>query len=112
MDLDVIFFCRPRQKRTGDGIITESDECIQTQMRKENSAQLQTKSSIYPNPTSGEIVVHLEEKGILNIYNQNGILVRNFSLEKGHQTLKLDLPSGVYMITDNNSIQEKLVIID
>ena len=85
---------------------------VETQARKGKNEQSQTKTSIYPNPTSGEIVVYLEEKGILNIYNQNGMLVRNFSLEKGQQTLDLNLPSGVYMITDNNSIQEKLVIID
>jgi len=40
------------------------------------------------------------------------MLVRNFSLDKGQQTLDLNLPAGVYMITDNKSIQEKLVIID
>ena len=78
---------------------------VETQARKEKSEQSQTKTSIYPNPTSGEIVVYLEEKGILNIYNQNGMLVRNFpNPSSGVININLQNDSDIEIINQTGTV--------
>jgi len=78
---------------------------VEAQVRKEKSEQSQTKITIYPKPTSDEIIVHLEEKGISNRYNQNGILVQNFpNPSSGVININLQNDSDIEIINQTGTV--------
>ena len=51
---------------------------------------------LYPNPTNGVVQLVLEENGLLEIYDQQGRLVKAHSYAAGTQTITFDEPTGVY----------------
>jgi hypothetical protein len=74
--------------------------------------------SIYPNPASDAVSIHLE-KGVfkntlLNIYNSIGALVKTINMEQNDQVVDVsDLSNGFYMISvkmNTISSQQKLMI--
>ena len=63
--------------------------------------------NMYPNPTTGLLLIQLKGKAIsdqagqISIYSAQGDLVRNYPLEAGLDELEIDLsnlPSGMYFI--------------
>lgn len=66
---------------------------------------------IYPNPTSGQIQLDIEDltepiQGIADLYNSNGVLLRNFRISESHNIFDLsDFPPGMYILRLN--INEK-----
>ncbi len=56
--------------------------------------------SIFPNPTSDQLNIRVENKGKLRISNAMGQLVMEQALEQGHTTISLqNLLTGMYVIT-------------
>jgi len=70
--------------------------------------------NFYPNPASSQIQFNNQFSfKTLNIYNVTGKLVSETSLIEGENTVKTNLPSGVYFArfsNDSGSTTEKLVI--
>lgn len=74
--------------------------------------------SIYPNPTSGNISVSVNENSFIDfvkLYNDKGMVVYSVEILNSHK-IQLDLchmPSGVYLIqihAEGRAIQEKVII--
>lgn len=73
---------------------------------------------IYPNPTSGQIQLDIEDmaesfQGIADLYNSNGVLLRNFRISESHNIFDLsDFPPGMYILRLNiNKKNEEWKII-
>lgn len=73
---------------------------------------------IYPNPTSGQIQLDIEDlaepfQGIADLYNSNGVLLRNFRITESHSIFDLsDFPPGMYILRLNiNNKREEWKIV-
>lgn len=62
--------------------------------------------SIYPNPTSGNMHVLVNDHNLsynINIYNIQGQTIKKLNRQKGHVTIEVhDIPSGIYFIELSN----------
>jgi len=69
---------------------------------------------VYPNPATTFITMEIEERGDLLIYNSSGQLVLRKMLEKGNQTVGLDmLATGIYFMelrTENGAFRQRLIL--
>ncbi|MBC8645306.1 T9SS type A sorting domain-containing protein [Flavobacterium lindanitolerans] len=68
---------------------------------------------IYPNPSKGNIAIDTPENGTLKIFSINGMFISSFDLNAGTNTIKLDLPAGIYVTkteTKDKNFSNKLVI--
>jgi parallel beta-helix repeat protein len=71
------------------------------------------KPIIYPNPSKGNIAIDTPENGTLKIFSINGMFISSFDLNAGTNTIKLDLPAGIYVTkteTKDKNFSNKLVI--
>ncbi len=54
--------------------------------------------AMYPNPSDGRFILELDQQAAIEMYNAQGSLVYQASLDKGKHTLSLILADGVYLI--------------
>lgn len=65
------------------------------------------KCRIYPNPFADYITIEAHKEGKAIIYTITGVLVKEFSIHEGTNSLSLsDIQSGMYTIKINNYIQK------
>lgn len=89
-----------------------------------NENSINNSLSIYPNPSTEELVIHFEnqetEKTKISVYNMNGqfiSLILNENLPLGEVEKKVDVstfPKGVYYVTiatTKESINKKIIIL-
>lgn len=72
-----------------------------------------SKPILYPNPSKGKINIDMLESGTIKIFAINGMLISDFDLNEGTNSINLDLPAGVYITkteTQDKSFSNKLVI--
>ena len=76
--------------------------------------------SVFPNPTFGEITIHLHSsmgrKIEVDVYDESGRFVKkiyNGYIEKDSKKLNMDLPAGIYFLRlrDGNNTQIKKFIV-
>ena len=76
--------------------------------------------NVYPNPTFGEITIHLHSsmrrKIEVDVYDESGRFVRqiyNGYVEKDSKRLNMNLPTGIYFLRlrDGNNTQIKKFIV-
>lgn len=70
-------------------------------------------SFFYPNPSSGIIHLNVESESQLKVLSINGQILRNYSLESGKNTVRINLPNGTYILQSSDKLSthsSKLVI--
>ena len=78
--------------------------CTQIVLSNEQPAEMLV---VYPNPSSDWIFIkNIEEDSKLEMFNSNGIKVLN---QKGNQINISSFPSGIYILSVNESIKVKIV---
>lgn len=71
------------------------------------------KLAIYPNPSSGNFSMMMEDVGQTEIYTINGQLLFTEKLSIGENKLSVDLPTGIYILktkTESKNFTNKLII--
>ena len=88
---------------------------IQTGMVNTDNLIDNGKIQIFPNPTSGNVVLQTEEKGIWQIIDLKGKLLRTGSVNSGNTEIQIpETPAGIYLlkfISDTGNVEiEKLIL--
>ena len=83
--------------------------------KKENS--LENAFSVYPNPTTGNLMLHNETKGLcsLEIQNSLGQIILKQTVELGKTELDLSAyPKGLYFfrIANDNAVLVKKIVVE
>jgi hypothetical protein len=99
--MGVGFVSDPNAGWTGWMFKTDSNGVVSIENDEPSSAS-GSHVSVYPNPATTHIIFDWEseqpEKGILEIYNAMGILIKKVNIESGKHTLSIEgLASGVYL---------------
>lgn len=75
------------------------------------------KAAVYPNPANESFSIYLPKNlsGFANIMDLTGKVLKTFNLTNGENTVRHDLPKGIYIVkiqtNDGLSLTEKLSII-
>jgi len=65
---------------------------------------------IYPNPATSNLSIEIQESGTVKIYNHLGLMVSEYQLEKGENTISIsDIDNGLYMLQFSDGAIERLV---
>ena len=70
--------------------------------------------NIFPNPSSGIININTQEQLFINIYNQQGVLIKSMQINKNKTIDLTGFSKGIYMVvirTRNNETLKKKVIL-
>ncbi len=68
---------------------------------------------VYPNPNDGNFQINTKNAGLLNVFDQMGVLVFQQTINETNTALKINLTSGIYTLsfkTKNGTITNKMVV--
>jgi hypothetical protein len=68
---------------------------------------------VYPNPTSGSLIIESSEDGTFELINGHGQVVRVYEVRRGRAELRATLSAGVYYLREQRSgTVQKVVILE
>ena len=94
------------------GYMTEIHKFFTQNNNTTNVAELeQGDMKIWPNPSKGQIQIEVETATTIEVFDLLGKTVKRHPLQQGINHIDLsDLPSGVYLLKDENGIVKKVMV--